>query len=74
MCNNQCVLMYCTVRIWDVRPFAPHERCVKIFQGNQHTYEKVSTFLSLCYSDTAPMCVYVLSVAWMTVGIASDVL
>lgn len=29
-----------TVRIWDVRPFAPAERCVKIFQGNQHTFEK----------------------------------
>ncbi|CAH1774958.1 unnamed protein product [Owenia fusiformis] len=29
-----------TVRIWDVRPFAPQERCVKVFQGNQHTFEK----------------------------------
>lgn len=29
-----------TVRIWDVRPFAPQERCVKMFQGNQHTVEK----------------------------------
>lgn len=29
-----------TVRIWDVRPFAPQERCVKIFQGNQHIFEK----------------------------------
>jgi len=29
-----------TVIIWDVRPFAPHERCVKIFQGNQHVFEK----------------------------------
>ena len=30
-----------SVRIWDVRPFAPQERCVKIMQGNQHTFEKV---------------------------------
>lgn len=29
-----------TVRIWDVRPFAPQERCVKVFQGHQHTFEK----------------------------------
>lgn len=29
-----------TVRIWDVRPYAPKERCVKIFQGNQHIFEK----------------------------------
>ncbi|EOB04379.1 WD repeat-containing protein 57, partial [Anas platyrhynchos] len=29
-----------TVRIWDVRPFAPKERCVKIFQGNVHNFEK----------------------------------
>jgi len=29
-----------TVRIWDVRPFAPQERCVKVFQGNQHVFEK----------------------------------
>lgn len=30
------------VRIWDVRPFAPKERCVKIFQGNVHNFEKVT--------------------------------
>ncbi|XP_072028247.1 U5 small nuclear ribonucleoprotein 40 kDa protein-like [Amphiura filiformis] len=29
-----------TVRIWDVRPFAPAERCVKLFQGAQHNFEK----------------------------------
>lgn len=29
-----------TLRIWDVRPFAPLERCVKIFQGHQHNFEK----------------------------------
>ncbi|XP_002739808.1 U5 small nuclear ribonucleoprotein 40 kDa protein-like [Saccoglossus kowalevskii] len=29
-----------TVRIWDVRPFAPQERCVKLFQGAQHNFEK----------------------------------
>uniref|UniRef100_A0A2I3LC37 U5 small nuclear ribonucleoprotein 40 kDa protein n=1 Tax=Papio anubis TaxID=9555 RepID=A0A2I3LC37_PAPAN len=31
-----------TVRVWDVRPFAPKERCVKIFQGNVHNFEKLS--------------------------------
>lgn len=31
------------VRVWDVRPFAPKERCVKIFQGNVHNFEKVSS-------------------------------
>jgi hypothetical protein len=29
-----------SVRIWDIRPFAPQERCVKIMQGHQHTFEK----------------------------------
>ncbi|CAM9626755.1 U5 small nuclear ribonucleoprotein 40 kDa protein [Lampetra fluviatilis] len=29
-----------SVRIWDIRPFAPMERCVKIFQGNVHNFEK----------------------------------
>ncbi|XP_048469197.1 U5 small nuclear ribonucleoprotein 40 kDa protein [Rhincodon typus] len=29
-----------TVRVWDIRPFAPKERCVKIFQGNVHNFEK----------------------------------
>eukprot|EP00742_Colponemidia_sp_Colp-10_P004425 GILJ01004724.1.p1 GENE.GILJ01004724.1~~GILJ01004724.1.p1 ORF type:complete len:366 (+),score=51.77 GILJ01004724.1:162-1100(+) len=29
-----------TVRCWDVRPFAPTERCVKIFEGVVHTFEK----------------------------------
>uniref|UniRef100_A0A2K5XXW6 Uncharacterized protein n=1 Tax=Mandrillus leucophaeus TaxID=9568 RepID=A0A2K5XXW6_MANLE len=29
-----------TVLAWDVWPFAPKERCVKIFQGNVHNFEK----------------------------------
>ncbi|KAF7286829.1 U5 small nuclear ribonucleoprotein 40 kDa protein [Rhynchophorus ferrugineus] len=29
-----------TLRIWDVRPFAPVERCVKVFSGHQHNFEK----------------------------------
>eukprot|EP00002_Diphylleia_rotans_P020493 TRINITY_DN3974_c0_g2_i1.p1 TRINITY_DN3974_c0_g2~~TRINITY_DN3974_c0_g2_i1.p1 ORF type:complete len:351 (+),score=71.00 TRINITY_DN3974_c0_g2_i1:56-1108(+) len=28
-----------TVRVWDVRPFAPNNRCVKIFEGVQHNME-----------------------------------
>lgn len=28
-----------SLRIWDVRPFAPYERCVKIFSGHQHNFE-----------------------------------
>lgn len=30
-----------TLRIWDIRPFAPQERCVKILSGHQHNFEKV---------------------------------
>lgn len=29
-----------TVRAWDVRPLAPKQRCVKIFQGSVHNFEK----------------------------------
>ncbi|KAH8372518.1 hypothetical protein KR200_001000 [Drosophila serrata] len=29
-----------TLRVWDVRPYAPGERCVKVFQGHQHNFEK----------------------------------
>ncbi|XP_074593874.1 U5 small nuclear ribonucleoprotein 40 kDa protein-like [Brevipalpus obovatus] len=29
-----------TLRIWDIRPFAPQERCTKVFQGHQHNFEK----------------------------------
>jgi Prp8 binding protein len=29
-----------TLRIWDVRPFAPSERCVKLMSGHQHNFEK----------------------------------
>jgi len=43
--DTTTVLPVSSVRIWDVRPFAPQERCVKIFQGNQHTYEKVQAFV-----------------------------
>lgn len=27
------------LRIWDTRPFAPANRCVKIFQGHQHSFD-----------------------------------
>ncbi|KAF7727798.1 hypothetical protein EC973_007029 [Apophysomyces ossiformis] len=29
-----------TVRIWDVKPFAPADRCVKVFDGAPHGFEK----------------------------------
>ncbi|ODN00958.1 U5 small nuclear ribonucleoprotein 40 kDa protein, partial [Orchesella cincta] len=29
-----------TMRIWDIRPFAPRERCMKVFQGHSHGFEK----------------------------------
>ncbi|XP_078432790.1 transducin/WD40 repeat-like superfamily protein [Wolffia australiana] len=32
--------MDCTLRIWDMRPYAPENRCVKIFSGHQHNFEK----------------------------------
>ncbi|KAI3959948.1 hypothetical protein MKX01_030239 [Papaver californicum] len=32
--------MDCSLRIWDLRPYAPQNRCVKIFTGHQHNFEK----------------------------------
>ncbi|XGW16823.1 hypothetical protein V3C99_001901 [Haemonchus contortus] len=32
--------MDCSAKMWDVRPFAPQERCVKSFYGHQHNFEK----------------------------------
>nr|VZI06609.1 unnamed protein product [Spirometra erinaceieuropaei] len=29
-----------TLRMWDVRPYAPAERCTRIFTGHMHTFEK----------------------------------
>lgn len=29
-----------TLRIWDVRPYAPANRCFKVFTGHQHNFEK----------------------------------
>lgn len=29
-----------TLRIWDVRAYVPTDRCVKIFSGHQHNFEK----------------------------------
>lgn len=31
-----------TVRLWDVRPFAPADRQLKVFHGHKHGFEKVS--------------------------------
>ncbi len=38
-----CINSSIAVRIWDVRPFAPFDRQLKLFQGNQHNFEKVNT-------------------------------
>lgn len=29
-----------TLRVWDVRPYAPANRCTHILSGHQHTFEK----------------------------------
>eukprot|EP00899_Mesostigma_viride_P010093 jgi/Mesvir1/19085/Mv12838-RA.1 len=29
-----------TLRVWDMRPYAPQNRCVKIFSGHVHNFEK----------------------------------
>jgi len=29
-----------SLRAWDIRPFAPEQRCVKVFLGHQHNFEK----------------------------------
>lgn len=29
-----------TMRSWDIRPFAPENRCVRVFTGHQHGFEK----------------------------------
>eukprot|EP00877_Chromochloris_zofingiensis_P009724 jgi/Chrzof1/5004/Cz15g08070.t1 len=28
------------LRMWDMRPYAPQNRCVKVFTGHQHSFEK----------------------------------
>ncbi len=30
-----------TLRAWDMRPFAPQNRCIKVFAGHQHTFERL---------------------------------
>lgn len=32
--------MDCSLRVWDLRPYAPQNRCLKIFTGHQHSVEK----------------------------------
>eukprot|EP00455_Lapot_gusevi_P037329 TRINITY_DN4171_c0_g1_i3.p1 TRINITY_DN4171_c0_g1~~TRINITY_DN4171_c0_g1_i3.p1 ORF type:complete len:388 (-),score=72.85 TRINITY_DN4171_c0_g1_i3:38-1132(-) len=29
-----------TLRCWDIRPYAPHQRCVKVYMSHQHGLEK----------------------------------
>ena len=31
-----------TLRVWDIRPYASKERCVKLFTGHLHNFEKVN--------------------------------
>lgn len=30
-----------SLRVWDIRPFAPQERCIKMMVGHAHNFEKV---------------------------------
>lgn len=39
------IFLFYSVRMWDIRPFAPLERCLKVFTGAQHNFEKVLTVL-----------------------------
>ncbi|KAG6732252.1 hypothetical protein I3842_01G168000 [Carya illinoinensis] len=32
--------MECKLCIWDMRPYAPQNRCVKVMEGHQHNFEK----------------------------------
>ena len=43
---------YFPVRMWDVRPFAPLERCLKVFTGAQHNFEKVNTKFLRCRGNS----------------------
>jgi len=54
-----------TLRIWDVRPYAPPQRCVKIFEGASHNFEQNLIKCawapdgSKVVSGSADRCVYV---------------
>ena len=30
------------MRAWDMRPYAPQNRCMKVFVGHQHSFERNS--------------------------------
>ncbi|XP_018668441.2 U5 small nuclear ribonucleoprotein 40 kDa protein-like [Ciona intestinalis] len=32
--------MDCTMRKWDIRPFAPQQRCTNLYMGHKHNFEK----------------------------------
>ena len=40
------------VRIWDIRPYAPADRQLKLFLGAQHGFEKVSSHSVACFSKS----------------------
>lgn len=42
------ILLTFPVRIWDVRPYAPADRQLKLFLGAQHGFEKVSVCAHVC--------------------------
>lgn len=40
-----------SLRIWDVRPYAPTDRCLKVFSGHTHNFEKVIIFTNFNFSN-----------------------
>ena len=67
---GQCpFIIFVAVRVWDVRPFAPGDRQLKLFLGVQHNFEKVTTFDGLfCGVCGVSWCVYVCTVCVCVCG------
>ena len=60
------------VRIWDIRPFAPPERQLKLLEGAQHGFEKVSYYMCV-YHKVCVSTVYVHDVNMKTALQCDDV-
>jgi Prp8 binding protein len=51
-----------TARIWDIRPYASSQRCVKVLTGHQHNFEKV--FLGKTTTKSTKLIQNLLKCAW----------
>ena len=63
-----------TLRVWDIRPYASKERCVKLFTGHLHNFEKVKVIFVKIPLDLWDLNSYLVTKTMMSIMLTPNLL